>query len=216
MQGFVLDILLNYSIAIPALISAIRLKPTFSTLYPFIFFIWFGLINETLSLVLIYTTGSNAINANIYVLIEYLVILFQFSKWRQLNKRAHLCLTAAGICVWCFDNIAVNTLADNNSIFRSFYALAIVFLSIGQINRIMVYEKKSLLKNAAFLICIGLLLFFCCKAFVEVFNVFQPAFSDTFYGNLFLILSIANVLSNVIYSVAILWIPVKQEFTLPY
>ena len=86
MHGFLLNILLNHSIVIAALIGAFRFKTVIKNFQPFSLFIWLGLINETLSLILIYSKGSNTVNSNIYVLLECILILYQFYSWNSISR----------------------------------------------------------------------------------------------------------------------------------
>lgn len=216
MQNFVIDILLNYSVTIAALIAVFRLKPIFQSYYPFILFIWLGLINETLSLLLIYKFRTNTANSNIYVLLEYCLILLQFHKWQGIKRGRLYLMISIGFIAWVTDNLIINSIVDNNSIFRIYYSFIIVFLSIDQISKIIITERGGLLKNTKFLICIAFLTYYGCKAFIEVFNAFHLGFSDMFNRNIFMILYFANLFSNIVYAIAILCIPTKQEFSLQY
>lgn len=214
MDGFALNILLSYSVIIPAIIGIIRFTSISCIYYSFIFLIWLGFINETLSIILVYTLKSNTINSNIYVLIEYFFILFQLYKWNGSDIKKNYFFVALGLAIWIGDNLIINAGNGNNSIFRIFYSLVIVFFSINMINKLIIYERKNLLKNAIFLICISFLLYYGCKAFVEVFNAFHLGLSDIFNRNIFKILYFANLISNIMYAIAILCIPRKQEFSL--
>ena len=216
MHYYSINILLNHSIVIPAIIAIIRFKAIIKIFYPFILFIWLGCINETVSLILIYTTGSNAVNSNIYVLLEYGIILFQFYKWNDSPFKKYLFFFLTGTAVWCTDNLIINGINENNSIFRIFYSFVIAFFSVNQVNKIIVYERRSLVSNAQFLICITFLGYYSLKAFVEVSNAYHLALSNLFYRELWMILYFVNFLSNIMYVIAILCIPKKQEFTLPY
>jgi hypothetical protein len=216
MHSYSINILLNHSIVIAAVIAITRFKAIIKSFYPFILFIWLGCINETLSLILIYTTRNNTINSNIYVLLEYGIILFQFYKWNDSPLRKYLFFFLTGIAVWCADNLIINAVNENNSIFRIFYYFVIAFFNVNQINKIIVYERRSLVSNAQFLICITFLGYYSFKSFVEVSNAFHLALSNLFYRELWMILYFVNFLSNIMYAIAILCIPKKQEFSLPY
>ena len=216
MYSYSINILLNHSIVIAAVIAIIRFKAIIKSFHPFILFIWLGCINETVSLILIYSARSNAINSNIYVLFEYGILLFQFYKWNDSPFKKYLFFLLTGIAVWCADNVIINELNENNSIFRIFYSFVIAFFSVNQINKIIIYERRSLVSNAEFLICITFLGYYSIKAFVEVSNAFHLALSNLFYRELWMILYFVNFLSNIMYAIAILCIPKKQEFTLPY
>jgi len=216
MNNFLVNIFLNHSIVLPAVLGAVRFKKIVSSFIPFIILIWLGLLNETLSLALIFSNGSNALNSNIYVLLEYGIILWQFYEWNQDGKKKYYFFALAGVAVWILDNGVLNSPMDNNSIFRVFYSIVLVFFSIDQVNKILIYEKGRLIKNAMFLICVTFLVYYGCKAFIEVFNAFRLGLSDHFFRHLWMILYFVNVFANIMYAIAIVCLPTKQEFILPY
>lgn len=216
MDNYIIRVVFNHSIIIAGIIAMIRFKSIISDYYPFIFIIWLGLVNESLSLIMIYSARSNAINSNVFVLLEYGLILFQFYKWNDSNSKKYYLLAGLGLLIWIADNFIINSIAQNNSLFRVFYSFVIVFFSIDQVNKMIIYEKGVLLKNAMFIICITFLFYYGCKAFVEAFNVFHSALSNMLLKNLWIILYFVNVIANVLYALAILCLPTKQKFTLPY
>lgn len=216
MNGYVLNILLNHSISIAAIVAMFRFKSIPENFNPFLFFIWVGFVNETLSLILILTINSNTVNSNIYVLIEYGLILLQFYKWNGYFNNRNYFLSIAGIFIWITDNLILHTIDDNNSIFRIYYSFVIVLFTLNQINKLIIHETRNVIKNPVFLICMAFLIYYSCKAFVEVFNAFHLGLSDEFNRNVFMILNFANLMSNLIYSIAIICIPANQEFTLRF
>lgn len=216
MHGFLLNIVLNYSIVIAALVAAIRFKIIYTGFKPFIFLIWLGCLNETLSLVLIYHRGYNTVNSNIYVLIESIIIFYQFYIWQAVSKYLYYGLVIIALTVWIADNIIWHRLWGNNSVFRIAYSFLVIACSLKQVNRLLTSERISLIKNAVFLICTAFLLYYSCKAFVEVFNAWHVSVSRAFNRQLFTILYVADFLSNIIYTTAILCIPRKPIFTMPY
>lgn len=216
MYNYTISIFLNHSIIIAAIIGVIRFKYVIPGFYPFIFIIWLGLFNESLSLVMIYSIKNNTVNSNVFVLLEYFLILFQFYKWNDNNKKNYLLLGFFGIIIWIADNFIINSITQNNSLFRILYSFIIIFLSINQVNKILIFEKGILIKNAMFIICITFLFYYGCKAFVETFNGFRLKISHMFLWNLWIALYFVNFIANLLYAIAILCIPTKQEFTLPY
>jgi len=217
MSSFLLEIALNYSILIAAIIGIIRFKSIIRDYYPFIFIIWLGVFNETLSLVLIFTLGRNTVNSNIFVLLEYLLIVYQFYKWN--NKKGlknYVILALLGLAVWSADNLVLNSITHNNSLFRAFYSFLVVFFSIDQVNKLVIYERGPLFKNPMFIICITFLLYYGFKAFVESYNMFHLGLSKTLLRDLWIILYFVNGIANLLYAIAVLWIPTKVKFILPY
>lgn len=216
LNNYLAGVIFSHSIIIAAIVGMIRIKSIDRGFYPFLFFIWAGLANDSLSLALMVSGSSNTVNSNIFVLLELALVLFLFYKWNNGSTRKYYLLAGLGLATWVADNVIVNTITDNNSMFRVFYSFVIVFLSIDQVNKILIFEKGVLLKNAMFIICITFLFFFGFKAFVESLNMFHLGLSDRFLNNLWMIVYFINFIANLLYAIAILWIPAKQKFSLPY
>jgi hypothetical protein len=66
------------------------------------------------------------------------------------------------------------------------------------------------------LISSAFLLYYGCKLFVEIFHLYHVPFSSLFYQYLWLSLSLINCIANIVYAIAILCIPTRQELTLLY
>ena len=181
--------------------------------YPFVFFIWLGLFNEILSLFLIYNYQSNAANSNLYVLLEYMILLLQFYKWNNKGIKKYYWLAAIGMAVWITDNFIINTLSQNNSIFRVFYSFVILFFSIDQLNKLLVFEYGNLLKHPIFIACITFVFYYGFNVFVESFNMVHLGLNPAILRNLWIILYFVNGTANLLYAIAVLCIPTKIKFT---
>ena len=130
MHNLALSIILNHFILVPAIIGVVRFRSILKQFYPFLLILWMGAFNETVSLLLIYGNKSNAVNGNIFVLAEYFLILYQFYKWNGNRYKVYLVLAFLGSVLWIFDVLILNSITQNNSLFRSCGSLIIVFLSI--------------------------------------------------------------------------------------
>src|SRR5690348_10662436 len=122
MHSFFISIVLNLSIVFAAIAGVIRFKRICSDYYPFLIIIWLGLLNELISIVFVYSFRNNAINANLFVLIEYLLLLLQFYKWNESVIKNYYLLAFLGFLIWIIDNLIINHVAHNNSLFRIFYS----------------------------------------------------------------------------------------------
>lgn len=216
MNNFIVQAVLNFSIAIPVLVSLVKYRRLDNIFNPFLWLLWLGMANEVLSLVLAYTFKSNAVNANIYILFEYGLILYQFYNWNFTIDRICFILAAIGVIIWIADNLVLHSITYRNSGFRIFESFTIVFLSINEINKMIVFQRGKLYKNPIFLICITFLIYYSYKAFVETFALFDLGLGDGFSLNVFMVLTFVNFISNILYAISILCIPPKLEFTLPY
>jgi len=183
---------------------------------PFIFILCLDILNLTLSVILSETIRNNAVNSNIYVLLESLLYLWLFKNWGAFYKRSTLfySLGVLLIAVWIFDNLVQNHLTTTNSLFRIVLSFLLIFLSIEQINKLIANARKNLLFNSAFLICCGVIIYFSYKATTEVFYLIRLKASIRFYINISTIMVFVNCFVNLIFAWAVLWIPKKQKSTL--
>lgn len=183
---------------------------------PFIFILWLGFLDHTLSVILNETIRNNAVNSNIYVLLESLLYLWLFKNWGAFYKKLTLFYSLAVllIAVWVYDNLIRNHLTTTNSLFRIVFSFVLIFLSIEQLNKLITTVRKNLLFNSVFLICCGIIIYFSYKATTEVFYFIRLKASTHFYINISTIMVFVNCFVNLIFAWAVLWIPKKQKSTL--
>lgn len=215
-MNFYVQLFLSLTVAIAALIGVVRIKRIHRSYYPFIWFLWLAVVNEIASLVMIRIFKTNAPNSNIYILLEFILLIWLFSNWSfRKHSRLILILTTFSF-LWIIDNLIIHSLFEFNSIFTVAASFVILYLSINEINHLLFSEAKHLTRNSRFIISLTFLIYFSYNATVEVFYIFKINFSDSFYHNLFLLLVFLNLFSNLMYAIATLWIPTKQKFSLPY
>lgn len=216
MNLFYLQIILNHSITVAVVLGIARYKRIVKAYRPFLYFIFLGFINETISLVVIESHQSNTINSNFYLLFEYLILLYQFYTWNACPAKQLTVFAGLGVAVWITDNLLVNRMTDANAGFRCYASFVLIFFCIETMKRLIVDVKGNLLREGCFLICVALVLFYGCKAFAEGFHLFHVPFSGAFYNALWITLSVINGISNLIFAIAVLWLPTREEYTLRY
>lgn len=209
-------IILNHSILFPVVAGIIRFRYLGKDFLLFVLLIWVGAVNDTLSLFLSYSVGNNALNGNIYVLAEYLCILYIFRIWNGNGMKRYIIWATVGLLVWVMDNFVIHAIRDNNSLFRIVYSVVLIFFSVDRFNNIVIADKGQLFRNPEFLICLAFVVYYFCKAFAEILNAYSVPFDAMFYKRLWLGLAVVNFLANITYGIAILCIPKKKEFTLHY
>jgi hypothetical protein len=214
------ELLLNvYSIAPAAIIGLFRYTKVLKTFRPFIILIVTALITEIVNHIIIYHYGKgNAVIINIYGLIECLLWLWQFYYWNAFKKRSRLLpiLVSLLIGVWAADNIILGKLNTFSSWFTIMYSFTLVFLSINEVNRQIVEERKNIFTNAKFLACAGILLFYTNRILVESFYLLDMVQTNReFLRQLFQILKYVNLFVNLLFAFATIWIPTRQRFSLP-
>lgn len=169
-------------------------------------------------MLMIHIYKTNAVNANIYVLVEFALYCWQFRCWNSLSTKSWHFLTVISFMssIWVYENILTGEITSFNSLFRICASFCIIFLSIDQVNRLIAMARGNLFRNSLFLICMGLIIFFSYKSVIEVFYLLRLPLSDVFYDNIFFLLTLINIFVNLIFAIAVLWIPTKQKFILPY
>jgi len=207
----------SFSLVFAAVIGWIRFKKINPAYYPFLLCLWIGLVNEIISFIVIRNGKSNALNSNIYVLVESVLITWQFKKWGifERHKNIFYLLILIFLLVWITENFIVSKINYFSSYFRIVYSSALTLLSINQLNALLIREKKNILNNSVFLICVGFVLYYTYKVLVEAFWLYGLNNSRDFRNNIYLILAYINLVANLIYAVAVLWMPTKHRFSLP-
>lgn len=209
----------SFSIVIPAIIGWARFHKINPAFYPFLFLIWIGLINETISTTLVHFGYYNIVNFNVYLIIEALLILWQFKSWQLFSpdsKSFQLAIFVIPL-IWLIENIFISKISSGfNSYSKIIFSLVFVFMSISMINKILMKERQNLLKHSTFLICIGFVFMFTYSLLVEIFLVYGLKMSLNFQSNLNHIFSFMNLFCNIIYAFAILWMTKRQAFTLQF
>lgn len=216
MTLFVFAAVCSYSIAGASIISLSRFGKVLKTYRPFIYFTCFALLNEVCSTYLLWNRFSNSINGNIYVLINFFLILWQFKNWgaehRQLKEYQ---LTGfILLLVWLFDNLVINDINRTNFLFRLCSSVVLVYLSVEQISYVCIIQRGKFLSNARFLISSSLTVFFTFKAITELLFLVQMEMTVSFYQYLFLIFIIINLICNCFFAIAALCLPTKYRFTI--
>lgn len=215
MALYYVHIFLNLTVLLAAAAALLRKRLMPVYLFPFCLLLLIASCNELLSLYLVTTKRFNAVNGNSYVLLEFLLLCLQFHYWAVLSRSKLVVCVSIGIIIWCTDNFVFSAITNNNSLSRISFAFLFVFFSIDMINRHIVFGKDSRYNISTLIIVIGLLMFFACKAYVEVFNAFNLGFSTAFYAHIWFTLSVVNAAVNIMYTIAMLCIPRKQEFLWP-
>ncbi len=213
-----LPILISQLSAIPpALIGIFRYKKISPVYYPFVYFCWAGLAAEIISLTSTFVYHTNAVGSNIYVLVEYLLILWQFKNWRLFQKGTRyfeLCLVLVPL-IWVTDIAIVHPITRFSSVYRMIYSLLIVLFSINSINELFFVERRNILRNSRFLISLAFLVYFTFKGLFEIYFLFHMQQMKTLYHLSLIAIDVVNDLANFTFALALLWIPKKDAFFTP-
>jgi hypothetical protein len=213
-MNYYLVVVLSYSIFIAAVIGLIKIRTVPPVYYPFILLSWIASINEVISYYCSKWYHSNIINNNIYALIEILLIIYQFYKWDIFERRKWFfySLFAASILLWISDYHSVATLKNVQLVFRLWSAALIILMSLHLTVKQIIYTEGPVWKNPVFLICCGFFLLNTNIILLETFWIYAvPRYPDL-PAALFRIMVYVNLIVNLHYAIAFLWIPRKPQF----
>jgi hypothetical protein len=161
----------------------------------------------------------NILNYNIFLLIEALVLTWQFQRWRLFgyNHRIPFLIYSIFIVTWLLENLFISKFyLGFNSYFRIFFSFVIVIMSMGMLNEVIMKEKKQLLKNSIFIICSLFILLFTYALLSESFILYGVNMNEFFSTNVYQIFRCVNFVCNILFAFAIWYIPKRQAFTLQY
>ncbi len=214
-MNLTLKYILSYSVGIGALLSLIRWKHILPKDYFFIAFLWVGTFNEIIGTVTAYVFKTNAIPSNIYTLISSILLVCQFNNWQLFGSNKQICKWLIGglSIFWIWENFVYGSIFQFGPYYRISYSFMIVLMAIHMINLLILQQEIAISKNHVFLICISFVLFFSTKILVEIFYLYGLNGSKKFGILVFNIISYVNLLTNILYAIAILWIPKKRTFT---
>lgn len=214
-MSFTLNAILSLLIGVPALLAVARYRKTDPRFYPFFLLLVAGFLNELVSLVVVLRGRSNAVNYNLYSLAESVLLLWQFARWQVFRKRqVYLFLQALLFVLWLWESFVFSNLWTFNSYHLIAYAFVVVLLSITALNRTVFEFATPLLRNAVFLVCVGLVIFNTYTILIEVFWLYGLNGDTPFRVMVLSILPFVNLFCNVLFTLAVLWAPINYHFML--
>src|SRR5947207_5477226 len=102
----------SLSILIASAIGLVRYKKIDPAYYPFLYCLWIGGLNEIISFFLITNHQPTAVNNNIYVLFEPVLLVWLFKNWGSFRRTPQM-FTALLILfpiLWIVENFFISTI----------------------------------------------------------------------------------------------------------
>ena len=213
------SLIIGLFIIVPAIVGWLRFSNINSVFYPFLILIWINTLNEVFSSIIMQFGYYNTVNFNIWLLVDAYIFLWLFKKWNvfERSKRLYKSLWVLFSIVWTLETIFLSKLTLGfNSYFRILYCFIVVLMSIKTINYLLLRERRSLIKNSMFIISCTFVIFYTITVLAETFFASNLKLGDNFRINIDHIVIFASLICNLIYTLAILWMPKKQAFILQY
>jgi hypothetical protein len=205
------------SILLPLIAGLVRFRRIGKSYQPFFTLLVTGVVTELVNGYVVYVTHtSNAVVSNTYILVEWILILWQFRVWGflQARKNVYYAVLAISCSIWITENLVLHHLGGFSPYFRFLYSFFIVLLSVNKINFMITHDNRNLLRHPGFLICIAFIIYFIYKI------IYEWAYQSSLFGateittKIIMLDGYINALTNIIFAVALLKIPAPEKFTL--
>lgn len=213
-MSFTIIVIMSYSILPAALAGVLKFRQAEAAYYPMLLLLLLGLMNEIFSSLLIYNGYSNAVNTNIFLLVEVLLILWQFKCWGLYDEYSVLVpyiMIALMLC-WLLVFRRPAHLLLFLPLFRYVASGLIVIMSMLMIIKLTITYNGTLLKSSIFLFCTGFCVYYSTTVLAEVFLQMDSKLSATLKDEIFKAGCTVNVVCNLIYLIAVIWIPLKPRY----
>jgi hypothetical protein len=206
---YLFNMISTYSLVPLVIVSLFRLPEMNRYFRPFLYLVFISLVTETYISVLPHQHKSNYVS-NLFVLVQYYLICWFLYDWKLLagsNWLKYL-IVASPFCVWMLDNFILHSPATFNTIYRLFACILLVFLLTWSMFLLRIPRLENI-RQPAFVILMGFLLFFVFKSIVEIVYWVEPDVPDYFYQYVFLAFLAINILCNLLFILAVIWTPRK-------
>jgi hypothetical protein len=208
--------ILSLSIGFAAIIGIIRYRKIDSSYHPFIYYACLALFIEMVNYVLIEKEmyKTLVVLRNVYGFVEFFLLTWLFHNWGLFKRKkiTFIYIIVFFFLLW-FTTLFIKGYAKVNYYFFIIYSFVIISFSISAFNKMVVNDRKNIFTNARFWICIGIIIFFTYFILINTAQLtsFKKVVSKSYINNLFSINIYANLLVNLLYAIAVIWMPRKKN-----
>lgn len=219
MNWKILTIITTFLSFLPFVIGLIKHKKIYNKYKPFILLLALYSTTEISGTFLIILNWGVYLTylMNIFVLFDFIFLFVILSTWtkNKIAKTDYLIIFLFSL-LWVWDNFFFSKLSVTNSIFRIGYSLMICIKSISLINKQLMRIDKNFIKNPFFIIGATLLLFFTYKSIYETIYFINLNLNKEISYWSFYVLVFVNILSYILFIIAILCMEKKTKLSSTY
>ncbi len=205
------------SIIFSVIIGIVRWRVIDAAYYPFIYNVIVVLLVEIINATHEYSALTNEV-LNIFSIIDFCTFAWLFHNWGLFNhNKKQFSILIVSFCVtWFVITFFITGFTKINNPFLLIYSFALIIFSVTTFNKIVVQERINIFTNAKFWICIGIIIFysfFIVTRATDLSAHMLLQISQPFLRSLQKINNYSNVLVNLLYAAAVIWIPKKKNIT---
>ncbi len=206
---------LQLSIGLPALLAVIRFRRVDGAYYPFLCLLLLRLSQVGMQLLLKGQADAlNLVNA-IYALLEIPLLLVQFRRWglfRKLTETYHA-LFAEMAALW-FAEFALRKFSGPLPFFTIGASVLLLICLVHLLSRVAFELGTPLYRHPVMLAGLGLLAGAVYGLLIALFGLYGLQADAAFLGLTKSVWAVVNALSNLVFSTAIIWIPLRRRYLL--
>lgn len=194
-----------------------------SSFYPFVYNLLVTLLVE----ILIGFQRSYIITTkitNVFSLVDFCLFAWLFHNWGlfNYNKKRFYVILGSFFLIWIYITFFFSGFSNINNLFLLIYSFALIFFSVTTFNKIVVQQRINIFVNARFWICIGIIIFYSFFIVTRATDLSTTSIKDisnalnnksSFKDDLQKINAYSNILVNLLYAVAVIWIPRQKNTT---
>ena len=209
---------LSAAVVLPAIGSLFRCRQVEGGYVPFFLLLWAGTLNEALKLFLLLNQRGHAVTSNVFSLVQVLLLVWQFRNWDLFGGRRALFMPvqAAVVLAWLASTLFSPQPKGFNTLFHFFSSLLLTLMALSVLSRQIIRNRGPLLKDSVFLVSGSVALFFAYASLAEALwlaGLHRRALFQLWVAILF---SCVNFFTNLVFLLAVLWIPKKRPYLLRY
>ncbi len=213
--------ILSLSIAFAAIIGVVRFRTMDPAYHPFVYFAVVSLLVEIIVFVLLLKDlkGATSVVYNVFSIFELYSFIWLFHNWGlfKFSRRIVYMLMSLAIIIY-IATMPIRGWLKINYLARIIDSLLLIVLSITAFNKIVINERKMIFKNAKFWICVGVIIYYTYFILVntQYLSFLNIGLNPDFVTKVFGINAYANALVNLLYAVALVWVPRKKNILTPW
>ena len=215
-MNFYVTAVFSLAIGISAVAGLAKMHRVEKGYLPFLLLLFVGFINEVVSIYFALRYHNNTVNYNIYLLLEAMLIAWQFQAWKLFQRRPgiYFGLQLTILIAWCTESFFIEDLFSFNRYCLILFAFIIVVLSIYQIAYMIFFETNNLLQHSKFIICVAFVVFFCGQIITESIGLYGLHLSKDFRTHVQTLFEYVNLFSNLLFILAVIWMPTRPRYIL--
>ena len=208
--------ILSLSIVFAAVGGMVRYRAMDPAYHPFVYYACLSVAVEIIAYIFISCGQTEWVGTlyNLFAIGEFYMLTRMFHNWGLFRRKQSTFIGIVVLSVLLYlCTLYIRGYGKINYFARIVNAFLLIFFSISAFNRMILNERINIFKNAKFWICIGMMIYFTYFILVstEQLSFLHINRTYSFKNKVFQINAYSNLLVNLLYAVAVIWIPRKKN-----